>query len=156
MHRKGQLVWFAGTGQRKFLGGRTNLKDTQPVSQVLTLRSAHAWGLMLYEILNPVALSLICVFCMKDSGAHAQGLEPQLSAVLPAASLSPREGFSAACLRLVELGSSGPGRERAAHCCHPPSPAETRHGRKESQGWACAPLCLGQDGICSQPGLTVP
>lgn len=109
-----------------------------------------------FEILNPVALSLICVFCMKDSGAHAQGLEPQLSAVLPAASLPPQEGFSAACLRLVELGSSKPGRKRPAHCCHPPSPAETRHRGKESQGWACAPLCLGQDGICSQPGLAVP
>ena len=38
------LVW----GDRKFLGGRTSFKDTQPVSQVLILRSAHAWGLMLY------------------------------------------------------------------------------------------------------------
>ena len=48
MHRKGWLVWFGGTGQRTFLGSRTSFKDKQPVSQVLTLRSAHTWGLMLY------------------------------------------------------------------------------------------------------------
>ena len=78
---------------------------------------------------------------------------PQLNAVSLAASLSPQEGFSAACLRPVELGSSEPGRERPAHCHHPPSPAETRHGGKESQGWACAPLCLGWGKMAFVPSL---
>ena len=67
---------------------------------------------------------------MKDKGAHAWGLASQPSAVPPAASLSPQEGFSAAHLPLVGPGSSEPGRERPACCRHPPCPAETRRGSK--------------------------
>ena len=83
-----------------------------------------------FDILDTVASPLTCVFCMKDKRAHAWGLASQPSAVPPAASLSPQEGFSAAHLPPVGPGSSEPGRERPACCRHPPCPAETRHGSK--------------------------
>lgn len=132
----------------------------QPVSQGLTLRSAHAWGLMLwspFEILNIVALSLKCVFCRCSSvgqWACTRGLEPQLSAVPPSsASRSPQEGFSAAHPQPLEPWGSEPCRGRPAYCHHPTSQAETRHRSKEGQGQACAPQCLGWGKVAVVPTL---
>lgn len=111
-----------------------------------------------FDILDTVASPLTCVFCMKHKGAHAWGLASQPSAVPPAASLSPQEGFSAAHLRRWSQAAVSPA-GRGLHTL--PSPSVPSRDQAWEQGRSRLGLCstvswVGQDGICSQPGLAVP
>lgn len=160
VHRKGQLVWFGGTEkiswrQDQFQGHTTSISgsNTQKCS---CLGFNAVWPP--FEILNPVGLSLICVFCMKDSGAHARGLEP------------PAQCSPTCCLPvspggvLSSLPSAGGAREQWAwqgEACTLPSPSIPSRDQAWGQGESRLGLCstvswVGQDGICSQPGLAVP
>ena len=126
-----RLVW--GDRSEKISWRQDQFQGHTPVSQVLTLRSAHAWGLMLcgplLTFLTPW-LHLWHVCSVWRTRGHTPGAwrpSPVQSHLLPPC--LPRRGSQQPTFR--RWGQAAPpGRERPACCRHPPSPAETRHGSK--------------------------
>lgn len=137
----------------------------QPVSQGLTLRSAHAWGLVLwspFEILNIVALSLKCVFCRCSSVGQwactlGLGAPAQCSPTFLCFPVSTGGVLSSPSSATGAMGQRTlPGE---AHVL--PSPYIPGRDQAQEQGGPRSGLCpavswVGQGGSCPYPALAVP